>query len=111
MSVVAKPLFTAAYASNAQTTVYTVPTSVRTIIDKCGAYNGTGIAATLAINLIPYAGSAGASNLVMTKSIAPGEAYVFPEVVGHVLEAGAAISVLAGTASAIVLRISGREVY
>lgn len=110
MSVVSKPLFTAAYASNSQTTVYTTPAGTRTIIDKCSGYNGTASAVTLAVNLVPSGGSAGATNLIMLKSIPAGEAYTFPQVVGHVLEAGGFISVIAGSASSIVLRVSGREV-
>jgi hypothetical protein len=109
MSVVAKPLITAKHAENAQTTQYTA-TGVRTIIDKFSAYNGTGGAVTLAVNLVAVSGAAGASNLIMSKSINAGEAYTFPEVVGHVLEAGGFISTLAGAATSIVIRASGREV-
>ena len=36
--------------------------------------------------------------------------YTFPEVVGHVLEPGGFVSTLAGSASALVIRASGREV-
>lgn len=110
MSVTAKPLVTAAYAANSQTTVYTAPTATRTIIDKCTGYNGTAGAVTLGINIVPLSGSAAAANLIMSKSIAAGEAYTFPEVVGHVLEAGGFVSVVAGSANSIVFRMSGREV-
>lgn len=110
MTVTARPLVTAAYASNSQTTVYTAPAGTRTIIDKCGAYNGTGGAVTLTINVVPSGGSASAVNVVMSKSIGAGEAYLFPEIVGHVLETGGFVSVLAGAASSIVFRMSGREV-
>jgi hypothetical protein len=110
MSVIAKPLATAAYATNAQATVYTCPTSTRTIIDKCTASNGTGGAVTLGINIVPASGAAGASNLILSKSIPAGEAYTFPEVVGHVLEAGGVVSIIAGANTSIVFRMSGREV-
>jgi hypothetical protein len=38
------------------------------------------------------------------------ETYTFPELVGHVLASGGYISTIAGTASAINIRCSGREV-
>ena len=110
MTVTARPLVTAQYAPNAETTVYTAPASTRTIIDKCTGYNGTGGAVTLAIKIVPNAGAAGASNQVVSKSLAAGETYTFPEVVGHVLETGGFVSVLAGAATSVVIRMSGREV-
>lgn len=110
MTVTARPLVTAQYAPNAETTMYTAPASTRTIIDKCTVTNGTAGAVTIAIKLVPNAGSAGASNQVISKSLAAGEAYTCPEVVGHVLESGGVVSVLAGAASSVVIRMSGREV-
>ena len=109
MTTVSKPLVTAAYASNSQTTVYTASAGMRTIIDKISAYNGTGAPVTLAINLVPASGAAGASNLMASKTIAAGVTENFSEIVGQVLEPSGFISAIAGSASAIVLRISGRE--
>jgi hypothetical protein len=57
------------------------------------------------------AGSAGNINLITkTKTIQPSEVYTFPELVGQVLNRGDFISTIAGTASAINMRVSGREV-
>jgi len=109
LSVIAKPLFTAQYSSNAQTTYYTA-TGVRTIIDKFTGYNGTAGAVTLAVNLVASGGAAAATNLIVLKSLAAGETYNFPELVGHVLEAGGFISAIAGAATSVVIRASGREV-
>jgi hypothetical protein len=110
MTVTPKTLLEAKYAENSQTTQYTA-TGVKAIIDKFTATNGTGVAATLAVNLVPSGGTASASNLVLfTKSIAAGETYSCPELVGQILSAGDFISTNAGTATAIVIRISGREV-
>jgi hypothetical protein len=109
MSVSIRPFFTAQFAPNAQTTLYTA-SGVRAIVDKFTGFNATGAAVTLAINIAPNAGTAGASNVVVLKSIAAGETYMFPEVVGQAIEAGGAISVVAGAANAIVIRSSGREV-
>lgn len=109
MTVTARPLFTAQYAPNAQTTVYTVNAG-RTIIDKFTAYNSDAGTQTLSVNLVPNGASASASNLVEVKALASGETYTFPEIVGHVLETGGAVSLVASVASKIVIRASGREV-
>lgn len=110
MAVTAKALFNPKQAENAETTQYTA-TGVRTIIDKFTGTNTTGAAATLTIKLVNSGGAAGAANtIVSAKTLAAGEAYTFPEVVGHVLNSGDFISTLAGTAAAITIRASGREV-
>ena len=82
-----------------------------TIIDKFTATNISGSAATISVNLVTTAGSAGNTNLLTkTKTLQPSEVYTFPELVGQVLSAGDFISTIAGTASAINIRVSGREV-
>jgi len=56
-------------------------------------------------------GSAGAANLVLSaKNIVPGETYLCPELVGQVLESGGFISTLAGAATSLTIRASGREI-
>lgn len=111
MTVQAKSLFTPLQAQNAETTQYTAPAATRTIIDKFTGTNTTAAAATITVKLVANGGAAGAANtIVSVKSIAPGECYTFPELVGHVLNAGDFISTLAGTAAAITIRASGREV-
>ena len=110
MTVTAKPLINTQQAANAQTTYYTAPASTRTIIDKFSANNPTGANVTLTVNLVPNAGAAGAANQLAAKLLAPGEAYTFPEVVGHVMNSGDFISTLASVAAAATFRASGREV-
>tara|TARA_R110000868_G_scaffold15463_1_gene70514 strand:- start:473 stop:808 length:336 start_codon:yes stop_codon:yes gene_type:complete len=110
MTVTVKVLVPAKYAENSQTTQYTA-TGVTTIIDKFTATNISGSAATISVNLVTTAGSAGNTNLITkTKTLQPSEVYTFPELVGQVLSAGDFISTIAGTASAINIRVSGREV-
>jgi hypothetical protein len=48
--------------------------------------------------------------MTKTKTLAAAEVYTFPEIVGQVLVAGGFISTIAGAASAINIRASGREV-
>lgn len=108
MTTISKCLVETKYAENAETTQYTAQSGTRTIIDKCTAFSAAG--GTISIKLVPNGGSAGASNLVVTKTLAANESYTFPEVVGHTLNAGDFISALAGAANTVVIRITGREI-
>lgn len=110
MAVTTKVLIPAKIAENVQTTQYTA-TNVSAIIDKFTATNYSGTAATISVNLVTAAGTAGNDNLIIkAKTLQPSETYTFPELVGQVLAAGGFISTIAGTASAINIRASGREI-
>ena len=110
MTVTVKVLIPAKTAENTQTTQYTA-SNVTTIIDKFTATNYSAAAATISINLVTGAGSAGNDNLITkTKTLQPSEVYTFPEIVGQVLSPSGFISTIAGTAGALNIRASGREV-
>lgn len=110
MTITSTALIPAKTAENAQTTQYT-STNVTAIIDKFTATNYSASAATLSVNLVTAAGAAGNDNLIVkAKSLQPSETYTFPELVGHVLTNGSFISTIAGTASAINIRASGRVI-
>jgi hypothetical protein len=110
MAVTISNIIPAKTAEDAQTTQYT-SNGVQTIIDKFTATNYSAAAATISVNLITAAGSAGNDNLIVkTKTLQPSETYTFPELVGHVLPLNGFISTIAGTASAINIRASGRLV-
>ena len=110
MTVTVKVLVPAKTVENTQTTQYTA-SGVTTIIDKFTATNYSASAATISVNLVTSSGSAGNNNLITkTKTLQPAEVYTFPELVGQVLGNGDFISTIAGTASAINMRVSGREV-
>jgi hypothetical protein len=111
-SVTSKCLVETKYAENAQTGQYTAPVGTRTIIDKFTATNNSGANQTLAINVVPSGGTAGASNLIMpAKTIVNADPPdLMPGLVGRVLNPGDFISVIASAASAIVIRIEGREI-
>ena len=110
MAVNIKVLIPAKIAENTQTTQYTAA-NVSTIIDKFTATNYSASAATLSVNLVTQFDSAGNQNLIVkAKTLLPSETYTFPELVGHVLQPGGFISTIAGSASAINIRSSGREV-
>jgi hypothetical protein len=110
MAVSISNIIPAKTAENTQTTQYT-STGVQTIIDKFTATNYSVSAATISVNLVAPSGSTGNDNLIVkTKTLQPAETYTFPELVGHVLPASGFISTIAGTASAINIRASGRLV-
>ena len=110
MTVTVKVLVPAKIVENSQTTQYTA-TGVTAIIDKFTATNYSAVAATISVNLVTVSGSAGNLNLITkTKTLQASEVYTFPELVGQVLGVGDFISTIAGTGSAINMRVSGREV-
>ena len=110
MTVSVKVLVPAKTAENTQTTQYTA-SGVTALIDKFTATNYSGSAATISVNLVTAATAAGNDNLIVkTKTLQPAETYTFPELVGHALMPSGFISTLAGTASAINIRVSGREI-
>lgn len=110
MTVTVKVLIPAKTAESTQTTQYTAA-GVTTIIDKFTATNYSASAATISVNLVTGATTAGDANLITkTKTLQPSEVYTFPELVGQVLMPSSFISTIAGTASAINIRSSGREV-
>ena len=110
MAVTVKTLIPAKQAEAVQTGQYTA-VNCRTIIDKFTATNYSATAATLSVNLVTSGDTAGNQNLITkTKTLAASEVYTFPEIVGQVLMASGFISTIAGTATAINIRASGREV-
>jgi hypothetical protein len=110
LTVTVKVLIPAKTAESSQTTQYSA-SNVTTIIDKFTATNFSASAATISVNLVTSGDTAGNQNLITkTKALAASEVYTFPEIVGQVLIAGGFISTIAGTATAINIRASGREV-
>jgi len=110
MTVTAKVLVPAKIVEATQTTQYT-SNNVTTIIDKFTATNYSATAATISVNLVTVAGTAGDLNLITkTKALQPSEVYTFPELVGQILSSGDFISTIAGTATSINMRVSGRQI-
>jgi hypothetical protein len=110
MTVQVKTLVPSKQAESAQTTQYTA-VNCTTIIDKATITNTTAGNVTFSANVVTSAGAAGAANLVVNlRSIAPKETYSLPELVGQVLLAGDFLSTIAGAATSLTLRVSGREI-
>lgn len=104
-------LVTAQDIPNAQTTLYTSPaTGKGTLIDNFSATNYSAGAQTFSVNLVPAAGSAGNSNLIIkTRSLGAAAVDMGAEVVGKYLAPGDKISMVASAATSINVQINGRE--
>jgi len=110
VAVTLKVLVPPKQLENTQTSQYTA-TNVKAIIDKATVTNTSASNVTLSVNLVTVSGSAGASNLIIdNRTIVPDETYLCPELIGQVLEAGSFISTIAGAATSLTMRVSGREV-
>lgn len=92
----------------ASTATYYTSTSLKTRIDKLTITNPTGTARTVTIYLVPSGGTAGDSNtLTSAKTVAAGETWNCPDVVGHVLEDGGTLQAGASAATALTIAASG----
>lgn len=110
MAATGKALVEGVQISNSATTYYT-STNVQTRIDKCTVCNTTAGALTFSIYKVASAGSAGATNtLISTRSINAGETYTCPEVVGHWLNSGDFLAAIASAATSLTLQASGIQV-
>jgi len=112
MTVTARNLVPAKLVEDTQTTQYVVPSNASvTIIDKFTATNVSGSTATISVNLVTGSDTPGNNNLITkTKSLDAAEVYTFPELVGQIMPTASFISTIASAASAINMRVSGREV-
>jgi hypothetical protein len=112
MTVTARNLVPAKLVEDTQTTQYIVGSNVTaTIIDKFTATNISGSTATISVNLVTGSDTPGDRNLITkTKILTASEVYTFPELVGQIMPSTSYISTIASAASAINMRVSGREV-
>jgi hypothetical protein len=90
-------------------------TGMRSIIDKFTIYNTDTAVQTVSLYLVPAGasgaiGTASTDNIIARKALQPQETYNFPEIVGHILMPGDSVSTFTDKASALNLRISGRQV-
>jgi hypothetical protein len=110
MPATATVLIAAKQAENAQTTQYTSPVGGKgTLIDKFTATNTSAGAVTLSVNLVSDGTPSDNDLIVKTKSIAAGDTYTFPELVGQLLAPGTTISTVASAATSLMIRANGRE--
>ena len=102
-------LIAAAQLANAAATLYTA-TRVKARIDKVTCTNEDTVAHTITFHIIASAGTATAANrIIHAKSLAAGECYTCPELIGHWLTDGQFIQGFADTAAMVTVRASGIE--
>lgn len=110
MSVTVKLLVPRKQIEAVQTSQYTAE-NCKAVIDKFTVTNTSAANVAVSVNLVSSGDSATPSNLVLNERVmAPGQTYTCPELVGQVLESGGFISTLAGSASALTISVSGREI-
>lgn len=110
MAVFPKKIVATQQIAATNATYYTA-TNVYTIIDSAYVCNTTAGAVTVTIDLVDSGGTAGDSErAISARSIAAGETYLCPELVGQILNPGDTIQGLASTATSLTLRVSGREI-
>jgi len=110
MSVTSKPVVAGTQLVTTNSTLYTA-NNVTAIIDALTLCNTSASAATATIDLVSSGGSAGVTyRIISARSIGAGETYRCPEAIGHSLKTGDSIQGLSGTADAITVRATVREV-
>lgn len=110
MSIIAKCLSQAHFASTTDNTEYTAPVSTRTIVDKFTATNTDSATQTLTVNIVGTGSSLGASNVIATLSLAAGATVDLTQIQNQILNAGDLVSCKASVGNKIVIRMSGREI-
>ena len=97
---------------NTDTTIYTCPTGATAVITFANVTNSTASAATIDINIVQVLGSVAATNLYIDgKSIAGNATDGLSGIIGAILKPGDFISGIAGTASALNLKLGIKEIY
>lgn len=111
MAVTVKSLVEPKFAKAVQTTNYTA-VNCRAIIDKFTITNTALSNHFIYVHIVqpsdPVIGDA--NKIISARTIAPGETYTCPELVGHALEPNGYISTLADADDALTIAASGREI-
>lgn len=109
MAITPKRLVAGSQIAASATTYYTA-TLVRTRVDSCSLTNTTGGAITVSLHLVPSGGTADATNIVLsTYSVAAGQTYVPPGIIGQWIEEGGTLQAVASSATSVTLVCSGVE--
>lgn len=108
MTTVNQALLVAAQQiTNADAVYYTAPANTTAKIGRAVFVNTTGSAVTITAGVTAAVALAAANELISARTLAPGEAYVSPELAGAVIPAGSQLRALAGSNTAITLAVSG----
>lgn len=96
-----------AQLANADASVYTAPTNTTAKIGRAVFTNTTASAVTITAGITTGGAIAASTTLISARTLAPGEAYVSPELAGAVLPAGSAIRAYASAATSVTFTASG----
>lgn len=110
MTVTAKALVEGQIVPATDTTVYTAPLNTTTIIDKVTTANYDTVSRVVTISIVASGGSVGDAYYIAKRTLTAKETYIWPEVVGQILNAGDYVSVIASNATGVNIRMSGREI-
>lgn len=106
MTVRVLPLAQSAFVPTAETDIYVATAS--TIIDKCNS--ASVLAGVVTLRIVPFGGVASTSHQQARRQFVIDDTYTWPEIVGQVLATGDRITAICTVASAVTLRVSGRQV-
>ena len=100
------PLRQSDYVANAEADLFTATNT--TIIDKCAS--SAILAGVVTLRIVPASGTPGSQHQQAKKTFNVDESYTWPEIVGQTLLSGDKIRGVCTVASAVTLRLSGREI-
>lgn len=106
-TVVQAQLVAPAQLASADASIYNVPTLTTAKIGRAVFTNTTASAVTITAGITTGGALGAATTLISTRTVAPGEAYVSPELAGQVLPSGSALRAYASAASSITVAVSG----
>ena len=92
---------------NADATVYTSPTSSTAKVGRAVFTNTTASAVTITAGITTGGALAAGTTMISARTIAPGEAYVSPELAGSVLPAGSVIRAYCSAVASVTFTASG----
>lgn len=108
MTIVAQvQLVAPAQLGNTDATVYTVPTQNTAKVGRAVFTNTTASVVAITAGITTGGALTAATTMISARSVAPGEAYVSPELSGAVLPAGSVIRAYSSAAGAITFTASG----
>ena len=96
-----------AQLGSADASVYTVPTQTTAKIGRAVFTNTTASAVTITAGITTGGALGAAETMISARTLAPGEAYVSPELAGAILPSGSQIHVYASAATAVTFTASG----
>lgn len=110
MTVTAKTLAEGQIVPATDTTIYTAPANTTTIIDKVTSANYDTVSRVVTISIVASGGAVGDAYFIARRTLATKETYIWPEVVGQILNPGDYVSIIASNATGVNVRMSGREI-